>query len=112
TISSAGIGVEDILIIANQTASDPLDVWRYLHARELESETKIPAEVYYAWFTQDLPANIDNLSTIDNDTLIEALKASAAQNHVSTKTGKNADQTIVRWNTYLAQKLLQAEPGL
>ncbi|MBS1598319.1 MAG: hypothetical protein JST75_08835 [Bacteroidetes bacterium] len=96
----------DVLVIAYQQKINPLYVWYWLHANELEQTTKVNAEVFFGWFQQGLPTDLDALLPKNADLLKKSIQQAADQNFITQSWSANADTAITDWNKYKVQKAL------
>ena len=104
------LSVEDVFFVANQTKQEPRDTFHWLRANEMESETKISAEVFYGIFKQGLPTHHKSLSSKSGKEIKEALLKAAEANFISDEVAANANKIIQQWNTYIIDKALDEVP--
>lgn len=70
----------------------------------------VPAEAFYAWFRQGLPANLDELFALPIDSLKDALDRSLTENTISAGLADRIDIILADWSRWKAIRALQAAP--
>ncbi len=110
-IDKKPISAEDIQFVATQTGVDTTDTFHWLRSKEMEAETKIPAEAFYGLFKQGFPTDAENLFAKKGAEIKEALIQAANANLISDDTAARADKIVAQWNDHVVRKALAEAPA-
>ena len=102
--------IEDVYFIANKTGDKPKDIFHWLRAQELETETKISAEIFYGLFKQGMPTNLKALSSKSATELKSAINKAMEAGNISEESGTKSKEVLNKWNDYIITKTLNKVP--
>ena len=115
---------EDVTFLAGDTGLEPQRILWLRDSATLEEETKLvdpaihthasyrrlPSAVFYSWFRQNIPTELEVLLDQDETTLRRALEASVGSNIIPAQLQENNDLIFAHWHEFTLQRRLQLAP--
>ena len=112
TAAARKVTVKDVHFMARQSGKEDIEVWHSMRAHQLESETKLPAEAFYAMFQQGLSTNIEELLRVSLQDIEDALKQATAESQISDDLAAKSGTIVQQWKNFLAEHALNSKPAL
>lgn len=87
---------QDVSFLAGETGFEQFKIQYFATAHQLQTQTKLPAEIFYGLFRENLPVELSEIIVEPEETLTKAIELASSANIISSQT---ADQVA----SYAAQ---------
>lgn len=81
---------QDLSFLAGETGFDQFKIQYFTAAHQLQNQTKVPAEMFYGLFRENLPVELSEIIAQPEDTLTKAIKSASSDNIISAQTDDQA----------------------